>query len=224
VAVEAPGKRLDVRRADAVVDVAAVGLDGDRVDIRAQPPKDLGRHAVGGPVGTVEQHAQAAEVETREAQLELAQVVARGTVELTQPADAGAGLVEAPLDLGLLVVADLHALASEELDPVVAIRVVRRRHDGGHVEPVAPHEHGRAGSGQDAADQGVAAPGGDARSERGLQHLTGVARVADDQDLRVVHRQRERRRPAEFQGQVGTEELSRDPADPVRPEQPHEAS
>ena len=60
----------------SVVDVAAVGLHRHRVDVGAQPAEDLGRHAVGGAVRAVEQDAHAAEVEVREAQLELAQVVA----------------------------------------------------------------------------------------------------------------------------------------------------
>jgi hypothetical protein len=60
VAVHVAGKRLDVRRANVLIDVAAVRLHGDRVYLRAHAPEDLGRHAVGGPVRAVEQHAQAA--------------------------------------------------------------------------------------------------------------------------------------------------------------------
>ena len=104
MAVEPLGERGDVRGADALVDVAPVGLDRDRVDVRAQPAEDLGRHAVGGAVRAVEQDAEPAEVERREAQLELAQVVVAGAVQLAQAAYTRARLLQPPLDLGLLLI------------------------------------------------------------------------------------------------------------------------
>jgi hypothetical protein len=69
----------------------------------------------------------------------------------------------------------------------------------------------------------VAAGGGDPRRERGLEHLARLARVAHDQDLRVLGRRCERRRAAEPQGELGSQELTRDAADPIGPEQGHAA-
>ena len=131
------------------------------------------------------------------------------------------GSSEPPLDLGLLGVVELHALGAEELDPVVVVRVVRGRHDGRQVEAVAAHEHGGARGGQHAAEQRVSSAGGDAGRERGLEHLARLARVADDQDLRArpPARSSAAARPS-AEGQVGGQELARDPADPVGPEQP----
>ena len=66
--------------------------------------------------------------------------------------------------------------------------------------------------------------GGDAGGKGRLEHLPRFARVAHDQDLGMVHRRGQGRRAAQLQGEVGSQKLSRDPADPVRPEQPHEAN
>jgi hypothetical protein len=134
-----------------------------------------------------------------------------------------ARLLQPPLDLGLLVVRDLHALRAEELDAVVAIRVVRGRDDDRHVEPVPAHQHGCARCGQHAAEQRVPSAGGDAGRERGLEHLAGLARVADDQDLGVLGRRRERGGAPEPEGEIRGQEIARDAADPVGPEQGHAA-
>ena len=83
-----PRELLDVGRAAVAVDVAPVGLDGDRVDVGAEAPEDLGRDPVGGAVGAVEQDPHAVEAQVREARLELAQVVGRRAVQLAHAAHA----------------------------------------------------------------------------------------------------------------------------------------
>ena len=80
---------LDMGGAAALVDVAAVRLGGHRLHIRAQAAEDLRRHAVGGPMGAVEQHAQPRQVERLEARLELAQVVGPRPVQLAHAAGRG---------------------------------------------------------------------------------------------------------------------------------------
>src|SRR5205085_1570177 len=85
----ARGELLHVRRADAVVDVAAVRLDRDRLNLGAEATEDLGRDAVRRSVRAVEQDACSGQVELCEARLELAQVVARRTVELAHAARRG---------------------------------------------------------------------------------------------------------------------------------------
>jgi hypothetical protein len=121
-------------------------------------------------------------------------------VQLAEPADPGARLAQAALDLGLLLVARLHPLRAEELDPVVLVGVVRGRDDSRHVEPVAPHQHRRAGRRQHAAEQRVAAARRDAGGECRLEHLAGLARVAHDQHLRVLRGRGQRGRAAQLQG------------------------
>src|SRR4051812_30589242 len=111
-----------MRRAHAVVDVAPVGLDGDGIHARPEPAEDLGRHAVGRPVGAVEQDAAAGEVGVRKARLELAYVVAPASVQLAAaPLSARGGRtvprLDELLDTGLGLVVQLGAVGAEELDP-----------------------------------------------------------------------------------------------------------
>ena len=114
-----------MRRAAAVVDVATVGAVGDHLDLGAEAAEDLRRGAEGRPVGAVEQHPQAAQVELREARVELAQVVLERAVQpldAADPARRRGGLAERRLDLVLGVVVELEAVGGEQLDPVVLIR------------------------------------------------------------------------------------------------------
>ena len=74
--VEAPvadplDQALDVRGADASVDVPPVGLGRDRLHMSAEPAEDLGSHEASGAVGAVEQVALPGQVQLREAGVEL---------------------------------------------------------------------------------------------------------------------------------------------------------
>jgi hypothetical protein len=68
------GQGLDVGGAAAGVDVAAVGLDPERLDLGAEAREDRRRRLEGGAVGAVEDDAAAGEVEP-EGLLQLPQVV-----------------------------------------------------------------------------------------------------------------------------------------------------
>ena len=65
----------------------------------------------------------------------------------------------------------------------------------------------------------MAARRGDTGRERGLEHLARLARVAHDQHLRRLRARDRRGRAAEAERQLGGQELARDPADPVGPEE-----
>jgi hypothetical protein len=214
-----------VRGAAVAVDVASVRIDRHDLQIGSEAPEDLGGHLVGRAVGAVEQDPATRQVEPAEARLELPHVVGLGAVQVPDTADRVARpvLVDEPLDLVLLSVRELGAVGAEELDAVVLVRVVGGRHHGRHVEPVAAHQQGRPGSGQDAAEQRVAAGGRHACRERGLEHLAGLARVADDQHLRRVRGGDRRGCGPERRGQLGGQELAGDAPDAVRAEQPHDA-
>ena len=54
------------------------------------------------------------------------------------------------------------------------------------VQAVAPDEQRHGGRRQHATEQHVAAGSGDAGRQRGLEHLAGLARVADDEHLRAL--------------------------------------
>jgi hypothetical protein len=129
---------------------------------------------------------------------------------------------EHALDLVLGLVGELEAVAAEELDPVVLVGVVRRREHDAEVEPVAADQQRRAGRRQDAAEQRLAARRGDARGHGGLEHVAGLARVADDQRARRVRdliRHAGRRRPREGHRELRGEELAGDAADAIGAEQ-----
>ena len=135
-------------------------------------------------------------------------------------AGGGGGRLERGLDLVLGVVVELEAVGREQLDAVVLVGVVRGRDHGREVEPVAADQQRRGGRRQDAGEQRVASGRGHARGDRRLEHLAGLARVADDQDLRAlvprasataVARQRKR--------ELGRQEMSRAAADAVRAEE-----
>ena len=165
------------------------------------------------------------QVEAGEALVEAAQVVLERAVEAADGADAARArhrLVERLLDRRLGLVGELEAVAAEELDAVVAVRVVRGGDDDAEVEPVAADQQRRAGGREHAAEQRLAAGGGDPGRDGGLEHLARLAGVADDEHPRG----RAGRaldagggRAGERQGEIRGEELARDAADPVRAEQ-----
>ena len=214
---------LDMGRAAALVDVAAVGLGGHRLHIRAQAAEDLRRHAVGGPMGAVEQHAQPRQVERLEARLELAQVVSARAVELAHPAGRRRETLarkHRALHLALHRVGQLEAVGAEELDAVVLVRVVRGRHHAGEVEAEAADEQRRARRGEYARDQRVPACRGNPGGQRGLEHLAGLACVADDQDLGSVRRRPGGGRTAERQREVGSEKVADGSTNAIGAEEP----
>jgi len=116
---------LDVGRAAAGIDVAPVGLGGDRLDTGTESLEDRRCGAVGRAIGTVEGDGQAAEVE-REGPAQLAQVVVQRALQLPNSTRAlgRRRAVDQRLDLGLRGVVELRSPGREELDPVVAERVV----------------------------------------------------------------------------------------------------
>ena len=75
VAVEPLGERLDVGRADAVVDVAPVGLVGDDGHVGAEAAEDLRARRGTSRRSRSRAGPDAAEVERREALVQAAQVV-----------------------------------------------------------------------------------------------------------------------------------------------------
>ena len=135
---------LEVGGAAAGVDVAPVGLGGEHVDVRTEAAEDLRRRLVGRAVGAVEQDVEPMQVEVGEALAQLAQVVVERAMQRAYVADAlRDGMrrcLEAPLDGELDLVGQLEAVGAEELDPVVAIGIVRGAEHDGDVEPVAPQE------------------------------------------------------------------------------------
>ena len=155
------------------------------VDLARQPPEDLGRHLVGRTVGAVEQDVDAAQGELGEARVQLAQVVlggARAAVRTRPIARRAASTspLESRLDRHARLVGELVAVGGEKFDAVVLVGVVRCR----DARPPGRSRSGRSAAARRAsaapAEQDVAAGGAEARGERRLEHVAGLARVADD--------------------------------------------
>ena len=114
------------------------------------------------------------------------QVVLERAVQRPHPPDPlrrRRRLLQRGLDLVLGVVVELEPVGGEQLDPVVLVGIVRGRDDGRQRQPVAAHQQRRRRRRQHARQQRVAAGGGDPGGDRRLEHLAGLARVADDQHL-----------------------------------------
>ena len=194
---------------------------GDHGHLGPQPAEDLGRGAVRGAVGAVEQHPGAAQVELREARVELSQIVLQRAVQSGDASDSrrrGDRLRERLLDLVLGVVVELEPVVREQLDPVVLERVVGGRDDGRHLQLVAANQQWRGGRRKHAADQRVAAGGRDPRRDGRLEHLARFARVADDQDLWPRVLRPDDRCPGERQRKLGGQKLPGAATDTVRAE------
>ena len=176
-------QRLRLGRAAARVDVAPVGIEPDRDHARAERHERVGRDRGGGAVGAVEHDADPAQVEPLEALGQGPAIAPRGVAAGDHRAEAAGRhrRMQPRLDLGLLLVGELVAVGAEELDPVVAVGVVRGRDHGAEVEAVTPHGDRRRRRRGDAAeldvDAGRRQPGG----QRRLEHRARLARVAHDQ-------------------------------------------
>src|SRR5215211_2875921 len=119
---------------------------------------------------------------------------------------------EQRLDLLLLSIRQLTAVAVEELDAVVVRRVVRRRDHRAEIEREERHR----GSRQDPAEDRRSAGGDDAACERFLEVGAGRARVTADEHASAARPQR-RRLPEALQ-ERGRDLFADDAADAVRAE------
>ena len=134
---------------------------------------------------------------SREALVQRAQVVLERAVQGAHAADRPGAVAVAARSSACSISSSaasesLKPSRAEELDPVVAVRVVRRAEHDAEVEPVAADQQRRARRRQHAAEQRLAAGGGDAGRDRGLEHLAGLARVADHEHARRARRRRAR--------------------------------
>src|SRR6266513_1920201 len=197
--------------AKSLIDIETVGPDADRDDVGAQLMEHVGRDVVGRAMRAVDDDLHAFQVELgREGRLAELDVAPAGIVDAPRASQAG-GLVAAhwPLhlrfDRRLGAVGQLEAVAGEELDAVVGVRIVRRADDYAGREPQRAREVGDPWRRQRAAKQHIDSRGGEACLERGLDHVARDARVLADQHgrMRPLPRQHLARGIAEPQHEVG---------------------
>ena len=211
-------------RAAPLVDVAAVGLVADQLDLGAEPAEDRRRRPVRGAVRAVEHDRGPRQVE-RESALELAQVVVERPLERRErgrsasrprrrrrrpaaprsppPPRRRACDHRRPKNL---IPLSRHGLCEAE---ITAARSSPRRRT--RIEA--------AGVGSTPASSASPPASADAGGERRLEHRAGLARVAHDQHLRPSRLASGGRGAAERERQLGGEQLAGDPANPVGPEQ-----
>ena len=138
---------LGMERAEARVDVHAIGAGADRQHPGAESAKHPRRHPVRRPMGAVDGDREGAEIEGEAATEEL-HVLGLGTVVVDRRADlrtASAGRpvqrVQPLFDFSLPCVRELGAFGREQLDAVVLERIVRgTEHDAAMSRQAARQE------------------------------------------------------------------------------------
>ena len=187
-------ERRGLGRAAFLVDVEAVRLDADLDDLGAQFPQRFRRDLVGGAVGAIDHHAQAFERKiARQRALGEFDVAVLHAVDALGAAEIGGVrellaeiAVDQFLDLQLDLVGQLVAVRAEQLDAVVVVRIVR---GGDHHAEIGAHrarQHRHRRRRHRAGEQHVHADRGEARDQRGLDHVAGQPRVLADQHAMPV--------------------------------------
>ena len=156
----------------------------------------MGGDGVGGTVGAVDDDLETFKRERlRKRRLEVHDEAALGVVDAGGAADvfAGglvflevAGLEDQALELFFDSVRQLEAVVAEDLDAVVLIGVVARRHDDAGVGAHRARDEGDTGGGQRSGEHDIDAHRGDARADRLLDHVARQARVFADHDTTAV--------------------------------------
>ena len=183
---------LDVRRADALVDVVAVRIGVDRHDLGAGLRVRARGRLECGAVSAVDDDLESGQWVADRAEQVLEVRGERGlSVEAGDPADAvarrsGDARLESILDAVLELVGQLASAGCEEFDAVIGHRVVGRRDHRAQRGLVVPGEMRDRRRRHLSDEQHVDALRGETRSERRFEHLPRHARVAADHGERAL--------------------------------------
>ena len=170
-------------RPTAIVDVATVGRDVDRDDVRTQRLERPGSDGVRGAVGPVDDQrhpVEAAALHRRDQPVDVAiaePLVDRHVTGLRRGLEVV--LVEVPLDLRLHLVRQLAATCREQLDAVVLVRVVRGGDDGCRRIPLTRGVRHR-GRGEHTEQRDVCTFVDETCRQRGFDAGPRLSRVATD--------------------------------------------
>ena len=213
------GHGAEVRRANPVVDVPAVGVGADEAGVEVHALGEPAGGGRGGPVRAVEHH-QAIALHPLAVRLEQPVGVALdGVLDRLDAAAARArGRAHRRLDVGLGGVGQLAPVGAEELDAVVGVRVVRGRDDAAQVGAELSHQDRDAGSRDDPGRERGASAGDDAVDEGGLERRARLAGVSAQHDPAPRAGDGGRRRP-QLAGEVLGQIDAGDPPHAVCPEQ-----
>src|SRR5262245_3082561 len=176
------------------VDVEAVGFDANPDDFGAEFPQRLGRHFVGCPIGAIDHRPDTVEADVLrqrplgEFDVALARAVdAGGAADLLRLGEqVGAVAFHQDLDRLLVLVGELVAVGTEQLDAVVAVRVVRGGDHHAKIGTQRPGQHGDGRRRHRTELEYVHAHRSEARDERGLDHIAGEPRILTDHDAVAI--------------------------------------
>lgn len=186
---------LEVRRAAAVVDVRAVRQRVNDLDRGAEVAQDLRHRLAGGAIRAVEHDLDALEalLARRDHELHVLIQEIRAVLDVADVLRRRARVVIVRLELmhdGLELILDgirqLVAVAAEELDAVVVERIVRGRDDDAGLSLMLACEVCDGRRRDDAGEHRAAARRADAGRQRRLEHLARDARIAADDDERLL--------------------------------------
>ena len=172
------GKAVQVCGAAVIVDVHAVRLAVDKIDIAVESPEQLRRRGGGCAVGAVHQHAKSRKVAFDRAGEMVDVRFLRLRESVAQYADLimrrdGDRLVteELFLDFRLCLIRQLVALFVEDLDAVVLIGIVRRGDNDACVRTFQNRQIGNRRRRQHAERHHIAADGANTCNKRAFEHI-----------------------------------------------------
>src|SRR5580658_1353155 len=180
---------IEMERAAAGIDIAAIRGNAHRDNISAEGPKKFGAEFVSGAVGAVEQNAEAGELgsgnDATAQKIEIFGVERsigneKGRIFRRR---AGAMLENVGFEFFFDGVRELHARVREKLDAIVLVRIVRRgNHDAG-LKIILAHEAGHAGRGDDTGKSYGGSGLREASGEKRRDVRTGFAGVHADEHV-----------------------------------------
>ena len=171
------------------IDVDAVGFAGQEICHSAQTGEDFFRGGRGRAVGAVHQHAHTLQT-LRHGRCHKAAIIgSRIAAAGQQAADLAKGFgllggrrINGGLDGGFLGVSELIAVAAEDFNAVMLVRIVRRgNHDAGVGLVIGDGGAGYRRGRQHAQAYHIAAGSAQAGGQRRLQHSAGNAGITTDE-------------------------------------------
>ena len=181
-------------RAAILVDIQAVRIDADLDHLGAQLPQGLRRDLVAGAVRAIDHDPDAVEADVlRQRALGELHIALACAVDAGRAADLLGGRKKLGrvashqrLDFGLGLVGKLVAVRPEQLDAVVHVGVVGGRDHHAEIGAQRAGQHGDGRRRHRPELEHVHAHRGEARDERGFDHVAGQPRVLADHDAMPV--------------------------------------
>jgi len=181
-------KTLHMGRATVLIDIQAIRLIGNHVNLSTQLTEHAGRHLVSSPMSTIKHQFEASKTGTGRhatlAELDIAPcriIDARSLTNLCRLNHLH-GLIKQGLDLKFDVIRQLGALPGKEFDAVIVIRVMRSTNDNARISLKSPREISDRRCRHRPQQHHVHTGRGQARLKRRLEHITRYPRILAHQN------------------------------------------